>query len=257
VAIPKVIFQTYKTRYNNLPEDARKCSSRWQELNPSYKYRYFSDLDIYKFVQDHYGMKMLKLMKSFRVPVMKSDLWRILVIYQFGGIYVDIDTAPSEPLDNWIDLSKNFIVAIENGIHYTQWAFMAEPKSPVVKSILDVILERCEDIDYNKKDFVHYYTANDAFSEGIRRYFDLPDIHHNCETMKKTFNCDCGFLQKEAKSYKYNPKMKKENFFCFSGADWDTFTSGKILHYFGSTFWTNNYQSWTSHELAHKSRTYE
>jgi mannosyltransferase OCH1-like enzyme len=258
MAIPKIIFQTYKKRYTSLPEKAKQCAKKWQELNPTYEYRYFSDIDVYRFVEQYYGLDMLKLMKSFKVPVMKSDLWRILVIYEFGGIYSDIDTEPVEPLDNWIDLSKNFIVGIENGLHYTQWTFMAKRKSPIVKSILDVILERCENIDYSKKDFVHYYTANDAFTEGIRRYFDLPNLQHECHTMKTTFNCECKFLQDEAKKYYKNKKMIKEGFFCFSGKDWDAFRTKKIHHYFGSNFWQgSNYQSWLQNPLAMESRKYE
>lgn len=257
--IPKVIWQTYKTTYDELPEIAKVHAEEWQRLNPDYQYNYLSDDDVCAFTEKYYGKKMLKLLQSFKVPVMKADLWRILVIYEKGGIYSDIDTAPTVSLDSWIDTSRSMIVAIENGIHYTQWSFMAEPKNPIIKSILDVIVERCQNIDYNKKDLVHYYTANDAFAEGIRKYFNLPSLKHECRDMNLKKNCNCGYLQKEALTYKNNKKMIKERFYCFSGDEWATFTTGKIVHYFGSFFWKDeglDYQSWLNNPIAEKSRNF-
>jgi mannosyltransferase OCH1-like enzyme len=255
MAIPKIIWQTYKTDYDSIPIKAKTYAIKWQILNPSYEYNYFTDEDIYKFIEEYYGQEMLELAKSFKVPVMLSDLWRILVIYQFGGIYADIDTEPTDPLDNWLDLSKNFVVAIENGLHYVQWAFMAEPKSPIVKSILDTVLERCKEIDYTKKEFIHYYTGPNVFTEGIRKYFKLSDISHSCKKMEFEKNCFCDILQNEALGYENSQKMIDSGFFCFSGKDWDIFRTGKIHHHFGSYFWKNtDYDSWLENELAKKSR---
>lgn len=254
--IPKIIWQTYKTDYKDLPEKAKNCSDTWKNLNPDYQYMYMNDEEVFNFTEEVYGKKMLNLMKSFKVPVMISDLWRVLVIYHFGGIYSDIDTRLTEPLDDWLDRDKKFITAIENGLHYTQWSFMAEPKSPIVKSILDTIIERCGKIDYNMPDFVHYHTANDAFTEGIRRYLDLPRLSHDCEDIKTKNNCFHGLLQKEALSYTENKNIVEKGFFCFSGKEWDTFRGGKIVHEFGSYYWKNDgdYQSWILNPIAEKSR---
>lgn len=253
--IPKIIWQTYKTEYKDLPNKALINSKKWKDLHPSYEYRYMSDSDIYDFVDKYYGKEMLRLIKSFKIPVMMADLWRVLVIYEFGGIYADIDTYPTEPLENKIDFSKNMVIGIENGLHYSQWAFMAEPKSPIIKSIIDVIVERCKNIDYNKKEFVHYHTANDAFSEGIRRYFNLPSLNHECADMATKKNCYHNLLHKEALTYSSNKKIEESGFFCFSGEDWDMFREKLIKHEFGSYYWIGeNYQSWLDNDLVKKSR---
>jgi hypothetical protein len=253
--IPKIIWQTYKTDYEDLPTEAKNHSMAWRNLNPEYQYAYMNDEEMYAFTEKIYGKEMLDLMKSFKVNVMKADLWRVLVTYHFGGVYADIDTYPKVPLREWIDLDKNFIVAIENDLHYTQWVFMAAPKSPILKSVIDTIVERCQNIDYDMPEFVHYHTANRAFSEGIRKYLGLPNINHDCPTWETTKNCYCGYLRNEALGYEKNQKIIDEGFFCFSGEDWNTFRDGRIYHSFGSQNWKDsNYDRWVANPLAAKSR---
>lgn len=265
--IPKIIWQTYKTDYKNLPQKAKECSDSWKNLNPEYEYRYLNDNEIYEFTEKYYGKEMLELMQSFKVPVMKADLWRILVIYEFGGVYADIDTRIFIPLDSLIIndgihregieiniMNNDFIIAIENGLHYAQWVYMAKAKSPIIKSILDIILERCKNIDYQMTEFVHYYTGPDAFTEGIRRYFDLPSLKHECISMIEKNNCLCELLQNESLNYNLNEKMKNEKFFCYSGNEWDSFKKKIIEHSFGSYHWRedSDYQSWIKHPLVNR-----
>lgn len=253
--IPKIIWQTYKTRYEDLPTRAKECSQLWQTMNPDYQYGYMDDVEMINFVKGYYGQDMVDLINSFKVPVMKADLWRILVIYQFGGIYSDIDTYPTRPIDQWLPLDKNFVAAVEHGTHYAQWAFMASPKSPITKSILDVIIERCQNIDYGMKEFIHYHTANDAFTEGIRRYLKLPNLDHECIGMNMVNNCFDGFIQNETLTYHLNKNIKDAGFYCFGGTEWDAFTKGYIVHEFGSVFWNRDeYQSWGAHPLIDPKR---
>lgn len=256
--IPKIIWQTYKTKYDELPYDAKICSETWKKLNPEYEYRYMSDDEIYNFVKDKYGEKMLNLMKSFKVNVMKADLWRYLIIYEYGGLYTDIDTICQVPINKWLNADNNkMVVAPENDLHYAQWTFAAEPKSPIVKNIIDLVVSRCKNIDYDKPSFVHYYTANDVFTEGIRSFFNLPNINHECETMTNSHNCWCGYLRNEAMNYKNNKKMIENRFYCYNGDMWNIFRDGAVKHVFGSQNWKNGqYEQWVLNPLAAKSRGY-
>lgn len=254
--IPKIIWQTYKTKEKDLPTFAKEAANTWKDLNPEYDYRYFSDIDIKKFIIDNYDSEILELFNSFKVPVMKADLWRYLVIYKMGGVYCDIDTLCKNPIRNWIPHNATMVVAPENGLHYAQWVFAASPENPVLKNVIDVIVERCKTIDYSKKHFVHYYTGPDAFTTGIRDYFNLPDLSHECRDMQQEFNCYCGLLQNEAKDYVYNNDISDSGFFCYGGRFWDIFRETSVKHLFGSMSWANGeYQQWVENPLAKKSRT--
>lgn len=257
--IPKIIWQTYKTSYENMPEYAKDATKTWQDMNPDYEYRYMSDDQVYDFVLDNFGQDMLDLIKSFKVPVMRADLWRYLIIYVYGGIYADLDTLSQAPIEDWIPDDASMVIAPENDLHYVQWCFAATPKHPAIKSVINLVLERCsEEIDYTMPSFVHYYTANDVFTEGIRRHYDLPDLKHDCVDMNTHFNCWCGYLREEALTYKNNKKMMEDKIFCHSGEDWDMLREKKAVHHlFGSQNWKDGtYQRWVKNPLAAKSRGY-
>lgn len=52
---------------------------------------------------------------------MLADLWRYLVIYKFGGFYIDLDTAPFFPiesLDEYPFGNTGMIIALENEVHF-------------------------------------------------------------------------------------------------------------------------------------------
>lgn len=91
--IPLVIHQTFKSRC--VTEDIYELSLAWKALGVPY---YFHDdaaidrlinLDYEEFphlhmVWDHCITK----------PVVKTDLWRLLLLYEYGGIYADVDNKP-------------------------------------------------------------------------------------------------------------------------------------------------------------------
>lgn len=255
--IPKIIWQTYKTSYENLPHYAKETAETWQTFNPDYEYEYMSDDEMHEFVELNYGKNVLDLMLSFKVPVMKADLWRYLIVYKYGGVYADIDAKCQAPISAWVPEGYDMVLAPENGLHYAQWAFAASAGSPILKSVIDLVLERCKSIDYDMPSFVHYHTANAVFTDGIRSYLNLPDLSHDCEDMKTHFNCKCGFLQREAATYKDNEHVINNKVYCHSGDDWNMLREKAVWHHFGSTNWDDGqYQQWVYHPLAAKSRNY-
>lgn len=257
--IPKIIWQTYKTKFEDLPFNPAVEAKKWKEMNPDYEYKYFDDDDVYNFIEQEYGVEMLDIVKSFKVPVMMADLWRYLVIYKYGGVYADIDTECKKPLSEWLNTDLNMIIAPENGIHYVQYFFAAEKESPVIKSVIDLIVQRCKNVDYEMKEFVHYHTGPAAFTDGIRAYFNLRSLNHRCKYIhSNNHNCFHKFLTREATLYKQNIKMVNEKFFCYSGEDQDMFKHGNVRHHFGSHYWKDtDYQSWVEDPIAKKSRQYD
>lgn len=59
----------------------------------------------------------------------KSDIWRLAVLYEYGGIYADIDQEPLLPLDEYLDLSKYDICLCSNmGLHNISNGFIYSKK---------------------------------------------------------------------------------------------------------------------------------
>lgn len=113
--IIKIIHQTWKT--NNTPEKMTFCIESWKNKNKSFKYMFWTDSDINNFIKNYYP-QYLDILNTVKTGIQKADIFRILVLYHFGGLYVDIDFECLTPIDTW-NLNYNKInLANEPFIHH-------------------------------------------------------------------------------------------------------------------------------------------
>ena len=108
--IPKIIHQTWKTK--NLPVDFKNYSSAWKNLHPTWDYRLYDDNDCL-FIVKKYFPQFLDTYLNLPIPVMKADMFRYMIIYQFGGLYADIDAEALKSFDDLIKKGDTMIVGTE------------------------------------------------------------------------------------------------------------------------------------------------
>jgi len=95
--IPKIIWQTHEWDYKDLPINFRRATMTWRNLNPSWEYRYVSSAERAKQVRAY--SEEAYLFYSFTDKVTQADLWRYIVLLKNGGVYADMDSVCSTPLD--------------------------------------------------------------------------------------------------------------------------------------------------------------
>ena len=93
--IPAIIHQTW--RNSDLPVPTRLPQS-WQDKNPAWEYRFWTDADLENLVRAHYP-DLLDLYLGVAKPVQRADIARYLIMHRFGGLYADIDTECLASLD--------------------------------------------------------------------------------------------------------------------------------------------------------------
>jgi len=93
--IPLVIHQTSKTRC--LAPELTNLVNQWQNLKGFDYYFHDDDAVDYLLQQDYPEFPTLKsVIGCIMSPTLKADLWRYLVLWDYGGIYVDLDSLPNE-----------------------------------------------------------------------------------------------------------------------------------------------------------------
>ena len=138
--IPKIIWQTYETEYDNLPQKAKELSESWKLLNKDWQYRYVSSLGREQFIQKNFEDEWYTIYKSYKIDVMRADLWRYMCLYINGGLYCDLDMLCKKPIESWMDLNAKFVISEEPDLPgYTQMIFASEPNSVFLKNLLDLI----------------------------------------------------------------------------------------------------------------------
>lgn len=167
--IPKTIYQTHYFDFDALPAQLRKSYDSWDRYNPSYVHRYFNDNAMHSYISSC-GSEWDHVASLCRVPVMLADIWRYLIIYNEGGVYADLDAVCLEPVETWSPSNKQFVTAPESVTDICQWCFAAVPKHPLIKSVLDLILERFNHPlgpDYENPLFVLDLTGPQIWTDGI------------------------------------------------------------------------------------------
>lgn len=172
--IPANIFQTQKSlKYVRENRRLSAAMLSWAKASGiGFKYYFFDDQMCDKFMKQEFP-DLYQLYSSLPLPVMKADLWRYCVIYKNGGIYADMDTVLK--IDPRMFLKNSLLVGVpENKVHLCQWVFAAPAGSPIIKSVIDSIVERCDKVEnmktFNSEHFVHELTGPKVFTEGVEKW---------------------------------------------------------------------------------------
>jgi mannosyltransferase OCH1-like enzyme len=141
--IPKNIYQTWKTK--ELPSNIQNQIDIMMKLNKDYKRFLYDDNDIDKYIKENYSERIYNAYCKLNIGAAKADLWRYLILYQFGGIYLDIDSIIKTDLNKIIKDNDEFIISREKnkGI-LLQWFFIVKPQHPVLLKIINKVIDNIE-----------------------------------------------------------------------------------------------------------------
>jgi len=171
---PKNIFQTHKSYdYINSKTKTLEAMHSWMKYSYKFNYQFYTNEMCEEFIKNNFDDNVYQAYMKLpeNVPVMKADLWRYCIIYIYGGIYADSDTICL--MDPSVILNDNalFICTPENDVHLCQWIFAAPAKSPILKSIIDLAVERILETQTIKGEhIIHHLTGPGVFTDGIENY---------------------------------------------------------------------------------------
>ena len=157
--IPKIIHQTWKDK--NLPPIIYKLVSKNISFFKSngYELMFWTDDMILKLISEEYP-NFYNIYKLARTGVQKGDIARILLVYHYGGIYIDLDALVLRDFSEILDMTSNKLYityepsgqtnALYNSDKYICNAFFAANKH---NNMLRLILN-------NIPEYVKNYTEN-------------------------------------------------------------------------------------------------
>lgn len=167
------IFQTHKSiEYINSIPKLRFAVKSWLKKTSEFKYFFYDDNKCDKFMEEIVGGKIYDAYKRLPLKVMKADLWRYCIIYEYGGIYADTDTICKIDANLFLNDALLTIVP-ENNVHLCQWVFSAPPKSPILREIINLSVKRILEIKEIKGEhIIHHLTGPGVFTDGIEKYLN-------------------------------------------------------------------------------------
>ena len=170
MSIPKNIYQTHKSiNYINTKPKLVKGMRSWLKNSKEFNYFFYNNQMCDDFIKNNFDENVYKAYSMLPIAVMKADLWRYCIIYHYGGIYADTDTVCKINPNIFINDSLLTIVP-ENETHLCQWVFSAPKNSPILKSIIDLSVERILNTPIKGKHIIHYLTGPELFTDAIELY---------------------------------------------------------------------------------------
>jgi len=105
--INKTIYRTYYDK--NYIKNFKSSINKTSESMPDYKQVIYDDQEIEEFIEEIYGERILNAYKSINPEYgpAKADFFRYLILYWYGGIYLDIKTAILKNIEKDISNHKN------------------------------------------------------------------------------------------------------------------------------------------------------
>lgn len=105
--IPKIIHQTHKT--STLPKNVATFPKILKDLHPSWEYRFYDDEACRYFIAKS-TPELLHIYDKVRNPIIRSDLFRVAVLFVNGGFYFDTDVFFHSSLDDLLHSCAVFAI---------------------------------------------------------------------------------------------------------------------------------------------------
>lgn len=190
--IPRTIWQTNFTGDVTLPVYLNYLFNRL--ISPTYSYRFMVTADRDKYIKEHFSGRIYEQYCRLQIGAAQADLWRLLVLYREGGIYLDIDAHAVWPLESVVDDKiDSLFVEAKRGL-LSNYFIASSPGNPLLDKLINQVVDNIESgelkdvfditgpgvfnsvLDFYSVNKVHYrYACNQGnFTNEYFQYIDKP-----------------------------------------------------------------------------------
>jgi hypothetical protein len=149
--------------------------------NPEYEFIFFNDDDVDHFfcdttLRDSWAIPILS---RVRAGAMRADIWRLLIMQRYGGVYVDSDISATNKLPiyegdtvvsgigGWGHIPSGLDMSNPNELHKVgglleHWAMAYMPNHPYINAAVDVMKDNLLYPDYLLRNDTPEYKAEDS-----------------------------------------------------------------------------------------------
>lgn len=144
--IPKKIHLSWKTKDLLASESPliTEGVKKLIELNPNWEVTIYDDAEVDAYLQKHLEPTLYALIANKHI-VQKTDLWRLIKLFEEGGLYMDIDRFVDTPLDDLIDEGTKWVVPTCRDYDFSHDFMMTAPQNPVYSTAIHLYLQRLQE----------------------------------------------------------------------------------------------------------------
>ena len=143
--IPRVIHQIWSNIEEPLPDFFREFMKTWRKHHPDWKYIIWDNGKMNGFIQEFYPEYWISY-NSAKYNIQKWDIIRYVILYHYGGMYVDVDYECRGSLESLLENNKGCYfsggpVFNENSLdwenNFNNSLMISIPQHPFMRLIID------------------------------------------------------------------------------------------------------------------------
>jgi inositol phosphorylceramide mannosyltransferase catalytic subunit len=164
--IPKIIHQIFLSDPPRpLPSELLDNISKLKALNQGWRHITYNDADVLKFIKTEYGDVVFEYYNRInkKYSSARADIFRYLVLYKLGGVYLDLKSSMTKPMDEIIVPGDCFILShwklddnqtYRWGVHpelnavggreFQQWHIIAAPGHPFLRNVIEHVFHNID-----------------------------------------------------------------------------------------------------------------
>jgi inositol phosphorylceramide mannosyltransferase catalytic subunit len=121
-AIPRIIHQIFFPA-GTMPAVLEQNLVKIKSLNPGWEHRLYDDADMVEFIRSSYGPRVLAQYDRInpKYGAARADLFRYLLMYRVGGVYLDIKSTLRKPLDEALLPEDVYVLSPWTGAQFKGW----------------------------------------------------------------------------------------------------------------------------------------
>lgn len=136
--IPNILWQTNFTNQVTLPVYLNYLCNRL--MSPTFEFRFMSDIDMNEFIKLNCSPVIYQMYSKLQIGAARADLWRVLVLKTYGGVYLDIDAHLVWPIEFLLDSQNHeMFIKTKNG-EFGNYFIASEIANPRLDLIINQII---------------------------------------------------------------------------------------------------------------------
>jgi hypothetical protein len=142
----QVVHQTFETRV--IPPLMNNAITTWKTMYPYHHYH--TTIDQIRFLTDHFDSRVINAYQSLLPGAFQADLWRVALLYYYGGIYADVKMVSVQSLEPLLR-NHDIIMCLDRRPRMIFNAIVAtRSRHPFFKFLLDYLVHNIETRTYGQ-----------------------------------------------------------------------------------------------------------
>jgi len=177
--VPAVIYQVNTSR--KIKNLTKSIIINNLQNNPEFDYYLYNNHDCREYIKNNFDENTLNAYDKLEKLDYHTELWKYCILYNNGGVYLDIDYNINTSLVNYIKTYPNAFVSST-----TNPLIIVQPKSKILKYAINNIVNNIDDINtrHNLDNISLVYIINELNKKEIITMYineneDIKDIETN------------------------------------------------------------------------------